>query len=139
MSELLRFKTRQAFRDWLLENCTSSEGVWLEFGKTKEVETLSAKDALLEALCFGWIDGVMKKLDDTSYKKYFAQRRQSPVHFRELVFTFPDGSLPFLESIHQHLALFLGQFGISRPSVTQKPEGFFYFTARRTDNDHIFS
>ena len=75
MSELLRFKTRQAFRDWLLENCTSSEGVWLEFGKTKEVETLSAKDALLEALCFGWIDGVMKKLDDTSYKKYFAQRR----------------------------------------------------------------
>ena len=29
-------------------------------GKTKEVETLSANDALLEALCFGWIDGVMK-------------------------------------------------------------------------------
>lgn len=75
MSELLRFKTREAFREWLSENCMSSEGVWLEFGKTKAVETLSANDALLEALCFGWIDGVMKKIDDTSYKKYFAQRR----------------------------------------------------------------
>ena len=60
MSELLRFKTREAFREWLSENCRRREGVWLEFGKTKEVETLSANDALLEALCFGWIDGVMK-------------------------------------------------------------------------------
>ena len=75
MSELLRFKTREAFREWLSENCRRREGVWLEFGKTKEVETLSANDALLEALCFGWIDGVMKKMDDTSYKKYFAPRR----------------------------------------------------------------
>ena len=66
MSELLRFKTREAFREWLSENCRRREGVWLEFGKTKEVETLSANDALLEALCFGWIDGVMKKMDDTS-------------------------------------------------------------------------
>ena len=60
MSELLRFETREAFREWLSENCRRREGVWLEFGKTKEVETLSANDALLEALCFGWIDGVMK-------------------------------------------------------------------------------
>ena len=75
MSELLRFETREAFREWLSENCRRREGVWLEFGKTKEVETLSANDALLEALCFGWIDGVMKKMDDTSYKKYFAPRR----------------------------------------------------------------
>ena len=60
MSELLRFETREAFREWLSKNCRRREGVWLEFGKTKEVETLSANDALLEALCFGWIDGVMK-------------------------------------------------------------------------------
>ena len=60
MSELLRFETREAFREWLSENCRRREWVWLEFGKTKEVETLSANDALLEALCFGWIDGVMK-------------------------------------------------------------------------------
>lgn len=29
-----------------------------------------------EALCFGWIDGQMQKLDDTSYKKYFSERRE---------------------------------------------------------------
>ena len=75
MSELLRFKTREAFREWLSENCRRREGVWLEFGKTKEVETLSANDALLEALCFGWIDGQMQKIDDKSYKKYFSTRR----------------------------------------------------------------
>ena len=50
MSELLRFETREAFREWLSENCRRREGVWLEFGKTKEVETLSANDALMEAL-----------------------------------------------------------------------------------------
>ena len=45
MSELLRFETREAFREGLSENCRRREGVWLEFGKTKEVETLSANDA----------------------------------------------------------------------------------------------
>ena len=37
--------------------------------------TLSANDALEEALCFGWIDGVMESLDDRTYRKYFAMRR----------------------------------------------------------------
>ena len=31
MSELLRFETREAFREWLSENCRRREGVWLEF------------------------------------------------------------------------------------------------------------
>ena len=77
MSELLRFKTREAFREWLSENCRRREGVWLEFGKTKEVETLSANDALLEALCFGWIDGQMQSIDEKTYKKYFSMRREN--------------------------------------------------------------
>ena len=75
MKEPIRFKTQQEWRSWLSENCESSEGVWLLFGKTKAVETLTAAEALEEALCFGWIDGVMRRLDDTSYIKYFAQRR----------------------------------------------------------------
>ncbi|WP_343381584.1 hypothetical protein [Candidatus Bathycorpusculum sp.] len=49
--------------------------MWLVFGKTKAVITLSANDALEEALCFGWIDGQMKSIDETKYIKYFAQRR----------------------------------------------------------------
>lgn len=76
MSEPLHFRTREEFRDWLSDNGMSSEGVWLLFGKTKELTTLKAGEALEEALCFGWIDGVMKKVDDKSYIKYFSARRK---------------------------------------------------------------
>lgn len=47
------------------------------FGKRGVLKTLSANDALEEALCFGWIDGQMQRLDDVSYLKYFAQRREN--------------------------------------------------------------
>lgn len=76
MSETLHFKTRDEFRVWLKDNCTTSDGVWLLFGKNKELVTLKAGEALEEALCFGWIDGVMKRIDDNSYMKYFSIRRK---------------------------------------------------------------
>jgi uncharacterized protein YdeI (YjbR/CyaY-like superfamily) len=71
----LLFLSRTDFRTWLQENAEVRRGVWLVFGKTKAVITLSANDALEEALCFGWIDGQMKSIDETKYIKYFAQRR----------------------------------------------------------------
>ena len=71
----LCFKTRNDFRKWLSKNAETSDGVWLVFGKTKETETLTANDALEEALCFGWIDGQMKSVGSTKYIKYFARRR----------------------------------------------------------------
>jgi len=75
----LVFATRNDFRAWLQENAVISEGVWLVFGKNKEVATLSASNALEEALCFGWIDGQMKSIDETKYLKYFARRRAKSV------------------------------------------------------------
>ena len=75
----LQFVTRRDFRAWLVENATTSDGVWLVFGKTKEVTTLTANEALEEALCFGWIDGQMKSIDRTKYHKYFARRRTKSV------------------------------------------------------------
>ncbi|WP_139652849.1 YdeI/OmpD-associated family protein [Raoultibacter phocaeensis] len=75
MAEELTFSTREAFRTWLSDNCTSDEGVWLLFGKAGGPKTLKAGEALEEALCFGWIDGQMQSIDDTVYRKYFAQRR----------------------------------------------------------------
>lgn len=74
MNDILEFSDRTAFREWLTSNCTSSEGVWLIFGKKGGPVTLSANDALEEALCFGWIDGQMQSLDSTKYKKYFVRR-----------------------------------------------------------------
>ncbi|MCL2359083.1 YdeI/OmpD-associated family protein [Candidatus Bathycorpusculum sp.] len=71
----LIFSSRNDFRTWLNENAETSKGVWLVFGKKKTIVTLSANDALEESLCFGWIDGQMRSVDNTKYLKYFAQRR----------------------------------------------------------------
>jgi Uncharacterized protein conserved in bacteria len=74
MADILKFPDRQAFRAWLECHCSESGGVWLLFGKKGGPVTLSANEALEEALCFGWIDGQMQSLDGASYKKYFARR-----------------------------------------------------------------
>ena len=74
--ENLQFESRTAFRRWLNDNCLSSGGVWLLFGKRGGPVTVKADEALEEALCFGWIDGQMKSIDDTCYIKYFSPRRK---------------------------------------------------------------
>lgn len=74
MDNTLTFTDRQAFRDWLGKYGTESDGVWLLFDKSRNPVTLSAGEALEEALCHGWIDGQMQSLDEHTYKKYFARR-----------------------------------------------------------------
>ncbi|MFR1640674.1 MAG: YdeI/OmpD-associated family protein [Eggerthellaceae bacterium] len=76
MDEPLKFATRDEFRAWLQANGESSSGVWLLFGKPGGPSTLKAGEALEEALCFGWIDGQMRRIDEGSYRKYFAPRRK---------------------------------------------------------------
>jgi uncharacterized protein YdeI (YjbR/CyaY-like superfamily) len=73
----LLFASRGDFRAWLSQNAQTSGGVWLIFGKSKAVVTLSANDALEEALCFGWIDGQMQSVDNDTYIKYFKQRSET--------------------------------------------------------------
>jgi len=74
MDKILTFTDRQAFREWLGKYGTESEGIWLLFSKNGRLVTLSADEALEEALCHGWIDGQIQSLDENTYKKYFAQR-----------------------------------------------------------------
>ena len=74
MDNILTFTDRQAFREWLGKYGTESDGIWLLFSKKGKFVTLSASDALEEALCHGWIDGQILSLDDNTYKKYFARR-----------------------------------------------------------------
>lgn len=69
----LRFETRSEFRIWLEKNQGMPGGVWIVFEKGRR--GFSANDALEEAICFGWIDGVMKSIDDARYKKYFSRRK----------------------------------------------------------------
>ncbi len=72
--EILIFESRAAFRAWLAAN-PAHPGVWIGFSKKKSAKSLTAAEALEEALCFGWIDGQMEKIDDTRYRKYFSPRR----------------------------------------------------------------
>ncbi|HPT22871.1 MAG TPA: YdeI/OmpD-associated family protein [Bacteroidales bacterium] len=96
MDKTLTFTDRQAFRKWLGEFGTESDGIWLLFGKKGDLKTLSASDALEEALCHGWIDGQIESIDDNSYKKYFARRRSESkwsVKNKELAQTLIDKGL----------------------------------------------
>jgi uncharacterized protein YdeI (YjbR/CyaY-like superfamily) len=68
------FKNRAEFRKWLTANAIANEGIWLIFGKNAKVETIKASEALEEALCFGWIDGMIQSVDENTYIKYFKQR-----------------------------------------------------------------
>ena len=76
MSETMRFTDRAAFRSWLSEHGLSKEGIWILFGKAGGPKTLTAGEALEEALCFGWIDGQMQRIDGKTYRKYFSMRRE---------------------------------------------------------------
>lgn len=75
LQEYLHFASRDEFRNWLETNAVSSSGVWLLFGKPGGPVTIKAGEALETALCYGWIDGQMKSLDDKTYLKYFSERR----------------------------------------------------------------
>lgn len=77
MNDILTFATREEFRNWLSDNCLSEDGVWLLFGKPGGPKTLKAGEALEEALCFGWIDGQMQRIDEKTYRKYFSMRREN--------------------------------------------------------------
>lgn len=76
MPEQLLFETRRDFRDWLSENCQTGGGIWLIFGKKGGPKTLTYQQALEEALSFGWIDSLVKTVDDKTYMRYFAPRRR---------------------------------------------------------------
>ena len=76
MGDIMEFANRDEFRAWLSQNCLTSDGIWLLFGKAGGPKTIKAGEALEEALCFGWIDGQMQRIDDKTYKKYFSMRRE---------------------------------------------------------------
>ena len=64
----LRVTTRREWRAWLTKHHTSSPGVWLVFYKAHTGEkSIPYEDMVREALCFGWIDSLIRRLDDDRY------------------------------------------------------------------------
>ncbi len=77
MYEQMIFSTEDDFRNWLDENYNKSDGIWMVFGKTDELVTLTYDEALRQALCYGWIDGLIKRVDDVKYLRKFTPRRKN--------------------------------------------------------------
>ncbi|WP_335582372.1 YdeI/OmpD-associated family protein [Candidatus Formimonas warabiya] len=76
MNDQIMFENRERFRKWLSENHNSNKGIWLLFSKTSKVKTIKPDEALEEALCFGWIDGQVKSINEDKYVKKFSPRRK---------------------------------------------------------------
>ncbi len=64
----LHVTSRRQWRSWLTRHHTSSSGVWLVFFKAHTGEkSIPYEEMVREALCFGWIDSLVKRLDDDRY------------------------------------------------------------------------
>ena len=71
------FATRKEWRSWLDDNFDKEEEIWLIFPHKSSVKKrISYNDAVEEALCFGWIDSIVKKYDDQSSIQRFTPRRK---------------------------------------------------------------
>jgi uncharacterized protein YdeI (YjbR/CyaY-like superfamily) len=72
----VEIRNRQQWRTWLGKHQASSPGVWLLFYKEHTgVKSIPYEDSVREALCFGWIDSLIKRLDDRRYARKFTPRK----------------------------------------------------------------
>ena len=71
---ILFFKNEHDLLLWFQHHHQSDQGIWIKFDKTRMSTTLTAYEALHAALCYGWIDGQIKRIDETYYIKYFKKR-----------------------------------------------------------------
>jgi uncharacterized protein YdeI (YjbR/CyaY-like superfamily) len=64
----LEVTSRRQWRAWLTKHRAASPGIWLVFYKAHTgIKSIPYEDAVREALCFGWIDSLVKRLDDDRY------------------------------------------------------------------------
>jgi uncharacterized protein YdeI (YjbR/CyaY-like superfamily) len=74
---VLPFASKDAFEAWLEEHHADSDGLWIQIAKKGTgIASVNHADALDVALCFGWIDGQAKPIDETHYLQKFTPRRQ---------------------------------------------------------------
>jgi len=73
---IVGMKDRLAWRAWLSENHESEKEVWLIYQKKHSgSDSVSYDDAVEEAICFGWIDGKARSLDDDRFMQRFSPRK----------------------------------------------------------------
>jgi len=73
-------KNRDDWREWLRKNHLSEKEIWLIYYKkhTKK-PTVVYNEAVEEALCFGWIDSIVRRIDDETYMQKYTPRKAKSV------------------------------------------------------------
>ncbi|MBU7314800.1 YdeI/OmpD-associated family protein [Paenibacillus oleatilyticus] len=74
IENLIPIKSREDLRVWLQENCKTEKSCWVIVRMTPNPETLLYLDAVEESLCFGWIDGIKKKMSETELAQRLSPR-----------------------------------------------------------------
>jgi len=78
IGETLYLVNRNEWRSWLEANFESSDEIWLIYPKKSSGKArIVYNDAVEEALCFGWIDSIIKSLDENHSVQRFSPRRES--------------------------------------------------------------
>jgi uncharacterized protein YdeI (YjbR/CyaY-like superfamily) len=73
---ILEFKNQVELRTWLMDQHSSSEGVWVRvFKKASGIPSVSFEALLDEGLCFGWSESSRHGCDEKSYLQKFTPRR----------------------------------------------------------------
>ena len=74
------FKNRNEFRKWLEKNHDKQKELWILFYKvhTKK-KSLRYAEAVEESLCFGWIDGIVKRIDDEKHAQRYTPRNPKSI------------------------------------------------------------
>jgi len=74
--KLTIFDSAAEFRNWLEKNHSLSSELWLGFyNQRSKKRSITYREALDEALCFGWIDGVRKSVNETTWMQRFTPRK----------------------------------------------------------------
>lgn len=70
------FKNRSEWRSWLATNHDVESEIWLVFYKVRiKKESIKYEEAVEEALCFGWIDSTVKRIDDEKHMQKYTPRK----------------------------------------------------------------
>lgn len=96
--KMVEVGSTQDLRKWLLENHHQKESVWLvTYKKSTPDKYISTSEVLDELLCFGWIDGIRRKLDDDKTMQLISPRKAE--HWSK---TYKDRAINLIESNKMH-------------------------------------
>jgi uncharacterized protein YdeI (YjbR/CyaY-like superfamily) len=123
------FRTPAAFRRWLEKNHDRFEELWVGFYKKASGKGgLTYPEALDEALCFGWIDGVRRRLDAEAFVQRFTPRRPrsywSAVNMHRVAELQKAGRMapPGVAAFERRTKQTPRRYSFERPTATLTPE-----------------